>query len=103
MLEQYGHWASVCGKTVYGIVVAGRIVASCGSVRENGKSAEAWVITEPEFRRRGYARQVTAAWAHDLRRQGKVAFYSHTQDNIASRAVARSLGLIQFAEAVAYS
>ena len=59
--------------------------------------------TLPEFRRRGYARQVTAAWAHDIQQQDKVPFYSHRLSNLASQAVARSLGLIPFQTAVAYS
>jgi hypothetical protein len=103
LLQRYEHWQSVNGKTVFGIIIEGCIVSSCGSVRENDKSAEAWVITEPAFRGRGYARQVTAAWAHSIQQQGKVPFYSHAQHNLASQGVARSLGLVQFLSAVAYS
>lgn len=102
LLQRYERWKHIGSKTVYGIIVDGQIVASCGSSRENEKSAEAWVITEPAFRRRSYARQVTVAWARDIQQQGKVAFYSHDQSNLASQAVARSLGLISFVEAVAY-
>jgi ribosomal protein S18 acetylase RimI-like enzyme len=103
LLQSYEHWKSVGNKTVYGIIVDGHIVASCGSVRENDKCAEAWVITEPAFRGRGYARQVTAAWAHHLQQRGKMPFYSHALNNLASQAVARSLGLIQFLATSAYS
>lgn len=93
----------IAGKTAYAIITRDHIVSLCRSVRENGKSAEAWVVTEPEFRRRGYARQVTAAWARDVQRQGKVPFYSHLTDNRASEALAHSLGLIQFLTTVGYS
>ncbi len=87
---------------IYVILLEGQIVSSCESSRENAVAAEAWVQTLPTFRRRGYARQVTAAWAHDLQRQGKIPFYSHVRSNLASEAVARSLGLIQYIEDVGY-
>jgi ribosomal protein S18 acetylase RimI-like enzyme len=103
LLAHDEHWSSVGGKTVYGVIVGNRIVSACGSARENSRSAEAWVITAPEFRRRGYARQVTASWAADVQAQGKVPFYSHVVDNMASRAVALSLGLRPFLAAVAYT
>jgi GNAT superfamily N-acetyltransferase len=91
------------GLTAYGASAGGRTVATCSSSRENDRCAEAWVHTEPEFRRRGYARLVTAAWAQDIQRQGKIPFYSHLIDNAASRGVARSLGLSEFLVAVGYS
>jgi hypothetical protein len=90
-------------RPVYAVRVADQIVATCESVRENDAAAEAWVQTLPEFRRRGYARQVTAAWAQDLLHQGKLPFYSHNMDNLPSQGVARSLGLIQFVEGVGYA
>jgi predicted GNAT family acetyltransferase len=93
----------VGSKTVYGIIVDDQIVASCGSVRENDKCAEAWVTTEPAFRGRGYARQVTAAWAHHLQKTGKIPFYSHAQENLASERVAHSLALLPFLTGWAYS
>ena len=87
-------------RPVHAIVVDGRIVSACVSSRQNDEAGEAWVRTQPAFRRRGYARQVTASWAHHLTRQGKLAFYSHRIDNAASRSVAQSLGLQQFADYV---
>ena len=33
---------------------------------------------------------------------GKIAFYSHSMDNLASQGVARSLGLIPFIDSVGY-
>jgi predicted GNAT family acetyltransferase len=90
-------------RSVYAIRIDDQIVASCESAREDDAAAEAWVQTLPEFRRRGYARQVTAAWAHDLMGQGKIPFYSHNIDNLASQGVARSLGLIPFIDGVGYA
>lgn len=71
------------------------------SIRENGYCAEVAVETLPEFRQRGYARQVTAAWGRAIRQQGRVAFYSHAANNHPSKALAHSLGLIQFAKSIA--
>ena len=90
-------------RPAYTVRIAGQIIASCESVRENDTAAEAWVQTLPLFRRRGYARQVTAAWAHDLLRLGKIPFYSHSVDNLASQGVARSLELIPFIDGVGYT
>lgn len=67
------------------------------------QAGEAWVRTLPQFRLRGYARQVTAAWASDLLERGKTAFYSHAIENTASGAVASSLGLNEFITGIAYS
>ena len=90
------------GRPVFGIVLGDRLVSACASVRENDRCAEAWVWTLPDSQRRGYARQVTAAWAHDLQRHGKVPLYSHVVDNQASAGVAKSLGLHHVFTAVGY-
>jgi hypothetical protein len=89
-------------RPVYAVIVGGRIVSACVSARENPQAAEAWVQTAPAFRRQGFARHVTAAWARDVLAMGKVAFYSHGRDNVASRAVAASLGARQFVMGVGY-
>lgn len=77
-------------------------VAWAWSERENDHAAEVAVETLPDFRRRGYARQVTAAWAIHVLRQGKVAFFSHHRDNLASRALAHSLGTKPITTCYAY-
>lgn len=89
-------------RPIFGIVRDGQIAAACVSTRENDEAAEAWVQTNPAFRRRGYARQVTAAWVDDVLARGKVAFYSHRHDNLPSRKVAESLGLSWFVDSVGY-
>jgi len=87
---------------VYAVIVNGRIVSTCQSSQENISAAEAWVRTLPNFRRCGYARQVTAAWAYHLQQRGKLPFYSHRWDNTASEAIASSLQLTLYATEVGY-
>jgi RimJ/RimL family protein N-acetyltransferase len=84
------------------IMQNGEVVSSCTSSRENATAAEAWVFTQPDYRGRGYARQVTMAWGHRLQKQGKIPFYSHHRTNLASEAVARSLGLMKYIEDIGY-
>lgn len=91
------------GTSVFGVIRDDKVVSACSSSRENVRSAEAWVWTEPEYRGRGYAQQSVAAWARDLQERGKVPFYSHHIDNDASRKVAGKLKLKQFLSATAYS
>lgn len=102
LVEQDISDMDVPGKPVFAIIVEGRRISSCTSSLENEIGAEAWVTTAPAFQRKGYGRQVAAAWAHDLQQQGKIPFYSHRWDNLASESLARSLKLIQFMEDVAY-
>src|SRR6266566_8602189 len=80
----------------------GLIISTCQSSQENTSAAEAWVRTLPDFRKRGYARQVTAAWAYQLQQQGIIPFYSHRWDNTPSQAVARSLQLTLYVTEVGY-
>ena len=103
LLVRYEGGTVVGKRAVFGVIVGGEIVAACEASRENERAAEAWVRTVSAYRRHGYAKQVTAAWAHAMQQQGKVPFYSHSLENEASAAVARSLGLIHFLSAVAYS
>jgi len=100
--ERYESQVAGLKRPIYAIVLDERIVSTCTSSRENETAGEAWVRTLPEFRRHGFARQVTAAWAHGLQQQGKIPFYSHSSDNLASRALARSLRLVQFVAGVSY-
>ena len=52
--------------------------------------------TAEGFRGRGYAALVTAAWAQAIRAAGLTPVYSTSDDNHASRAVARKLRLREF-------
>jgi len=73
------------------------------SERSNAQCAEAAVETQPEHRRKGYARQAMAAWAYDVIESGRVALYSYKMDNHASKALARSLGAVWYADVVCYA
>lgn len=75
------------------MVEAGRAVALCASVRITPHVHCAGVETVPDFRGRGLASRVVAAWAARVRALGAAPFYSTSWGNLASRGVARRLGL----------
>jgi hypothetical protein len=78
---------------VYVIEQEGKVVSACVSTRENETCGEAWVYTAPKYRHQGLAQKVVNAWAESLIHAGKVPFYSHKIDNVASANLARTLGL----------
>lgn len=73
-------------------VADGRVAALCHAPRDRDGTAEAGVWTHPDHRGRGYAGVVTAAWAQVARETRDSLYYSHFDDNQASRTVARKLG-----------
>jgi hypothetical protein len=79
---------------VYAVEQEGRIVSACVSSKQNLKSAEAWVFTHPEHRRKGFAEQVVTAWAGSLQRAGITPFYSHEVANTNSANLAGKLNLL---------
>lgn len=78
---------------VFAIQDEDAILSACVSARQNHRCAEAWVMTRPEYRRKGYGRQVVAAWAAALRAQGILPFYSHDTQNLESALLAERLEL----------
>jgi predicted GNAT family acetyltransferase len=62
-------------------------------VREDESCGEAWVYTDPAYRRKGLAKKVASGWAHSLLSMGKVPFYSHKIENAASSSLAEALQL----------
>ena len=82
---------------VMAMVVDGASASVCFSARSSPAAAEAGVETLPEHRGRRYAGAVTAAWAAEVRHQGRIPLYSTSWPNHASRRVAARLGLIQYA------
>jgi hypothetical protein len=74
----------------------GAAVSLCHSARLTERAAEAGLQTLAEFRGRGHATAVAAAWALAIRATGRIPLYSTSWGNLASQAVARKLGLIQY-------
>ncbi len=87
----------------YQIEVDGQAVSRAWTGFESDEAAELVVEALPDFRRQGYARQVAAAWAAGVMQDGRVAFYSYLADNEGSAALARSLGVVEYATWVAYT
>ena len=88
---------------VYAIERGGSIVSACMSVRENGQCGEAWVYTDPQYRHQGFARQTVGTWAQNLLNAGKVPFYSHKMNNLASANLAKRLDLQPVFEEISIS
>jgi len=84
------------------IVVDNQPVAWAWDTQSGPTAVEVEVETLPDHRRRGYARQVVAAWAARTLANGKIGFYSHLADNHPSAALARSLGLAWLSDEVEY-
>jgi GNAT acetyltransferase len=70
-----------------------RVVSICHSARLTDSGAEAGVWTDAEYRGRGYAAAVTAAWASLLTPSGRCLFYSTSATNLSSQQVAARLNL----------
>ena len=94
LIEQYHPGMKTDHRAVFAVLRDGSIVSTCVSARESEQAAEAYVYTVAEHRRRGFGRQVAAAWAGHIRECGKIPLYSHTWENVASRGVAQSLNLL---------
>ena len=82
---------------IVALIDDGHAVSVCFCARRTDVTAEAGVETAVEYRGRGFATQVTAAWALAIRASGRVPLYSTSWDNHASLAVARKLGLFMYA------
>lgn len=80
----------------FAVVRDGAAVSVCFSARLSDGAAEAGVETLPDFRGHGYAGMVSTAWAAAIRATGRTPFYSTSWENLASRTVARRLGLLPF-------
>ncbi len=79
------------------IVADGAVVSICHCARLTDRAAEAGLETMADYRGRGYGPAVTVAWARAIRDSGRIPLYSTSWDNLASQAVARKLGLVQYA------
>jgi RimJ/RimL family protein N-acetyltransferase len=83
---------------VFAIENEGEIVSACVSSRQNSRSAEAWVFTHPDHRRKGLAQQVVTGWAGNMQKEGLIPFYSHSAENTNSALLAKRLNLIEVFE-----
>lgn len=79
-----------------------KIAAQAWSAQVDDRASEVEVETAESYRRRGFGRQTVAAWVYHVRREGKIALYSHLLSNDASRALAASLGAEKYAETREY-
>jgi len=78
------------------IVEGERAVSVCRSVRITPAAHEAGVETLPEFRGKGYAKDVVAGWARVVQSLGAIPLYSTSWENTAAQAVARKLHLVPY-------
>lgn len=74
----------------------GQAVSVCCSVRVTSEAQEAGVETLAAYRGKGYAADVAARWAEEVRKIGCTPLYSTSWENVASQRVAQRLGLRQF-------
>lgn len=92
--------ALVGGGAVDGI--AG-IVGGASSIRSNEDAAELWIYVDPDHRRRSLGVRLASAWAVDVLAAGKIAFYSHLEENEPSRRLAARLGVRPLFDLVNFS
>ena len=85
-----------CRRPFLAILHEGRAVSICCSVRITSESHEAGVETLNAYRGRGYASDVVAQWANEVRRLGCMPLYSTSWENVPSQGVAKRLGLLQY-------
>jgi hypothetical protein len=78
------------------VLVGGRAVSVCCSVRISAAADEAGVDTHLDFRGRGHALAAVAAWSQAVSSVGRVPLYSTSWENRASQRVAEKLGLMQY-------
>lgn len=86
MLSELQFWEPCFAK-----FVNGKAVSICFSSRIAAESHEAGVETLSDYRGKGYAAEVVAAWAADIYKINRIPTYSTSWDNTASQSVAKKL------------
>lgn len=90
----YGNWMD--RQPCFAVVENHQAVSVCYSARQTPQAAEAGVETLPSHRGRGYAVLITSMWSEAVYQSGRLALYSTSWDNAASRKVAERLGGYQY-------
>jgi RimJ/RimL family protein N-acetyltransferase len=83
---------------VVALIRDGAVVAACFAARRRGDACEAGVATAARFQGRGFGSAVVAAWRDAVLATGGTPLYSTSWDNAASRALARRLALVPYAD-----
>jgi len=78
------------------LIEKGQAVSVCRSVRITAAAHEAGVETLPDFRGKGYAKDVIAGWARVVQSIGAIPLYSTSWENVASQALAKKLHLVPY-------
>jgi len=82
----------------FAVLDKGRAVSVCFSSRVGKHGCAAGANTLAEFRGRGLVGIAVSAWATEVQRTNRVAFYGTSWDNLASQRVATKLGMRLFAD-----
>ena len=72
---------------------SGSAVGVCARVRQSDGAMVAGIEVVPSARRRGIGEQLAKTWAAEVMALGKIAMYSTSSDNTASKGLANRLGL----------
>ena len=88
---------------VLALIRDGRAVSACYVARKFGDAVEAGVATLEGFQGQGLAKRAVALWAQTAVDAGLTPLYSTSWSNAASLRIAKSLGLIQYADTLAFS
>lgn len=88
MIEELPTW-----QPFVALVEGNRAVSVCRSTRVTAEAHEAGVETLPDFRGRGYAKEVVAEWTRLVLAAGAPPLYSADWENTSSQAAARKLHL----------
>lgn len=81
-----------------GVVRDGLVVSVCFCAAESLEAAEAGVETAASYRGQGLVALAVRAWANAVQGEGRLALYSTTWENEASRRVAAKLGAFEYGE-----
>ena len=103
VLANRSAWLTECARNpacgpVAAVLDGERAVGHCYCARITAAACEAGVEIDEAHRGRGYAGMAVAAWAAAVRATGRLPMYSTWWENLASRAVARRLNMVQYGE-----